>query len=435
MRFIFLLLFIPSLVSAQTFQKEKLDSLLSRLDRNGKFMGSLVLYKDGALLYQQTIGYVDSIGGRKSDIHTKYRIGSITKTFTAVLVMKAMEQGKLSLDDKLSRWFPEVEKSDSISIRQMLCHRSGIANFTDAKDYLGWNTKPQTKEQILEKIIKGGNRFSPGSSFEYSNSGYFLLGLILEKVNKISYAELIRRQILKPLRLTETSIGSTIDPAQNECRSFIFTGLWLRSPETDMSVTFSAGNIISTPADICRFAQHLFEGKLISKNALVQMQEFKDNVGLGLFQFPYGMKQASGHTGGIDGFSTVYGYFPDGKVYFALFSNGTNYNNNDITIALLSAAYGDEVNVPDFSVKKMTNEDLQPYLGVYTSKQIPLKLTFTASNGNLISQATGQAAFQLDALGNHVFTKDQYGIRLTFDPSHKKLLLSQGGANLIFEKE
>ncbi|MFN5761734.1 MAG: serine hydrolase, partial [Sphingobacteriales bacterium] len=98
MRFIFLLLFIPSLVSAQTFQKEKLDSLLSRLDRNGKFMGSLVLYKDGALLYQQTIGYVDSIGGRKSDIHTKYRIGSITKTFTAVLVMKAMEQGKLSLD-------------------------------------------------------------------------------------------------------------------------------------------------------------------------------------------------------------------------------------------------------------------------------------------------------------------------------------------------
>ncbi len=83
----------------------------------------------------------------------------------------------------------------------------------------------------------------------------------------------------------------------------------------------------------------------------------------------------------------------------------------------------------------MTNEDLQPYLGVYTSKQIPLKLTFTASNGNLISQATGQAAFQLDALGNHVFTKDQYGIRLTFDPSHKKLLLSQGGANLIFEKE
>ena len=435
MRALIVLILFSSGIQAQFSQKEKLDSLFTRLDRAGKFMGSTAMYVDGNLVYERAVGFKDTVNGQKADLHTKYRIGSITKTFTAVLLMKAVEAGKLSLDDKLSNWYPQVQKADSITIRHLMSHRSGIANFTDARDYLSWNTKPHTPEQILEKIVKGGSRFSPGEKFEYSNSGYYLLGLILEKIYKRPYRELLEKQILRPLRLTETSIGGKIDLNKNECRSFLFTGIWLRSPETDMSVPFAAGNIISTPQDICRFAQQLFSGKLLSEKSLKEMQTFQDNVGLGLFRFPFGERKASGHTGGIDGFSTVYGYFPDGKVSFALFSNGSTYTNNDITIALLSAAYGVEVKVPDFSVKTFTDEALKPYVGVYASKQMPLKLTFTAKNGRLISQATGQKAFELDALGDHVFTKDQYGIRVTFDPAKKLLILKQGGATLVFEKE
>lgn len=435
MRLFFILLIVPSLLTAQSFQKEKLDSVFARLDQHGKFMGSVAMFKGEELLYQHAIGYKESVGGRKSDIHTKYRIGSITKTFTAALVMKAVEAGKLSLDDKLSKWFPTVPKADSINIRQMLGHRSGIENFTNAVDYLSWNTKPHTKTQVLEKIVKGNSRFSPGSSFEYSNSAYFLLGLILEKVSKQSYEELLQKQIIKPLKLSETSIGGKIDPTKNECRSFVFNGNWILSPETDMSVPFSAGSIISTPTDICRFAQQLFEGKLLSAASLKEMQTFQDNVGLGLFQFQFGTKKSSGHTGGIDGFSTVYGYFPEDKLSFTLFCNGSNYNNNDLSIILLSAAFGKEVKVPDFTAKTLTDADLQSYVGVYGSKQIPLKLTFTSKNGKLVSQATGQIAFELDAMGNHVFTKDQFGIRLTFDPVKKQVVLTQGAATLLFEKE
>lgn len=435
MRFIILLLFIPSLLPAQSFQKEKLDTIFARLERKEKFMGSVALYKDGQVLYQRAIGYVDAYKGKSADIHSKYRIGSITKTFTAVLVMKAVEAGKLSLEDKLSKWFPVVQKSDSITIRMIMSHRSGIANFTDDPSFLSWNTKPHTKEQILEKIVKGGSRFSPGSAFEYSNSGYFLLGMILEKINKSSYEELLNKEIIKPCRLTETTVGRKIDPAKNETRSFLFTQQWDLSPETDMTVPFGAGNIISTASDICLFAHALFTGKLVSETSLREMETFTGNVGLGLFAFPYGTKKGHGHTGGIDGFSTVYGYLKDGGVGFALLSNGTSINNNDITIALLASAYGDPLNIGEDNTKLLSDQELAPYIGVYSSKQIPLKLTFTAKNGKLVSQATGQSAFELDALGNHVFTRDQFGIRLTFDPVKKQLVLKQGAATILFEKE
>lgn len=435
MRLFILLMFIPFFLPAQTFQQDKLDSLMARLDRHQKFMGSVALYKGDTLLYQQAIGYVDTVGGKRSNIHTKYRIGSITKTFTAVLLMKAVESGKLSLEDKLSKWFPIVQKSDSITIRMMMGHRSGIMNFTDDPSYLSWNTKGHTSEQILEKIVKGGSRFSPGTSFEYSNSGYYLLGLILEKINGRSYESLLRKQILEPCKLSETFYGKKIDPVNNEARSFLFTGRWLTSPETDPSVPFSAGSIVSTPADICKFAKCLFEGKLLKPSSVESMKTFVDHAGLGLFEFPYNEKRASGHTGGIDGFSSVFGYFPDGKVRFALFSNGTSISNNDISVALLNAAYGNPVKVPDFTVKQLTEADLKKYEGVYASKQIPLKITFTVKGGKLVSQATGQAAFEMDALGDDVFTKDQYGIRVTFDVKNKRMVLKQGAANLVFEKE
>lgn len=435
MRFLFLLLFIPFVMKAQSFQKEKLDTLFARLDRYGKFMGNVALYKDGQLLYQQAVGYVDTIKGRKADLHTKYRVGSITKSFTAVLIMKAVEEKKLSLDDKLANWFPSIRKADSISIRQMMGHRSGITNFTDAPNFLSWNAKVHSQEQILEKIIKGGSKFSPGTSFDYSNSGYFLLGMILEKIYQRPYAEVLYKKIIRPLKLKETSIGGKIDPVKNECRSFLFTGLWLTSPETDLSVPFSAGNIISTANDICLFAEALFNGKIVSAERLREMETFTDHVGLGLFEFPYGVKRGYGHTGGIDAFSAVYGYFKDGRVNMALLSNGTSITNNDISVALISAAYGDSVKVPDFSVKQLSAEELNQYVGVYSSKQIPLKLTFTVKKGKLVSQATGQAAFEVDALGDHVFTKDQYGIRLTFDPARKRLLLKQGAATFAFEKD
>ena len=398
-------------------------------------MGSIALYKEGHLLYSNAVGQVDGTNDRKPDRNTDYRIGSITKTFTSVLILQAVEKGKLRLEDTLSKWYPQVKNAGRITIRQMLTHQSGIANFTNSAEYLKWNTFPQSKEEMVRRIVNEGSSFPPGQKFEYSNSAYFLLGLILEQVHNRSYQVLLKRGIIRPAQLKHTTYGGKIDLSKNECRSFRFDSSWVVADETDMSVPFSAGAIISTPSDICHFAEWLFSGQALSEKSLKEMQTMKENVGMGLFAIPFFSRQGYGHTGGIDEFRTVYAYFPDGKVSYALFSNGSTYNNNDITIAVLKAAYGLEFTLPDFSEKKLPQDELNKFLGVYASAQIPIKITFTSKNGRLVSQGSGQPAFELDPSGTNVFTLERFGIHLEFIPEKEQMVLKQAGQIFLFTKE
>ena len=165
------------------------------------------------------------------------------------------------------------------------------------------------------------------------------------------------------------------------------------------------------------------------------MQSMKDNVGMGLFAIPFYVRQGYGHTGGIDEFRTVYAYFPDGKVSYALFSNGATFNTNDITISVLKAAYGLDFSLPDLSVKILPDEVLKKYLGVYASEQIPIKITFTSKNGRLVSQGTGQPAFELDPSGANIFVLERFGISLEFLPEKDQLVLKQAGQVYLFSKE
>lgn len=125
-------------------------------------MGSVSVFRNGQEVYAKAVGFRDAEKKILADVHTRYRIGSITKTFTTVLIMKAVEKGKLSLDDKLSKWFPQIGNADDISIRLMLRHRSGIANFTNDSGYVKWNVQHTSKEELLARIIRAGNGFKPG---------------------------------------------------------------------------------------------------------------------------------------------------------------------------------------------------------------------------------------------------------------------------------
>ena len=146
---------------------------------------------------------------------------------------------------------------------------------------------------------------------------------------------------------------------------------WKVEPETDISIPLGAGGIISTPSDLVKFSDALFGGKLLKSESLEIMKSIKDQYGIGLFQIPFYDKIGYGHTGGIDGFSSVFSFFSDGNISYALTSNGTNFNNNDISIAVLSAVYNKPYDIPEFSTYTITSEELDKYLGVYSSKQIP----------------------------------------------------------------
>src|SRR5690606_17415340 len=164
---------------AQTFDKEKLDSYFDALEANDKFMGSAAIAKNGEIIYTKAIGYSDVESKTKPDANTKYRIGSISKTFTAVLVLKAAEEKKLNLNHTIHKYFPNIANSKKITISNLLNHRSGIHNFTNDDIYLEYNTQPKTEAEMVAIIAEGGSDFEPGTKAEYSNSNYVLLSFIL----------------------------------------------------------------------------------------------------------------------------------------------------------------------------------------------------------------------------------------------------------------
>jgi CubicO group peptidase (beta-lactamase class C family) len=423
-------------VSAQPFDSAKLNRYFDRLDSNNRFMGSVAVMKSGRLIYQHTNGWTDVTGERIADAHTRYRVGSITKTFTAVMVMKTVEAGKINLDQTIDKWFPKVRNAEQITIRHLLTHRSGIHNITDIPGFMNRAVKPWTQEKLLDTINAQVSDFEPGTSFSYSNSGYILITMMLEKIWEKPYEQLLHKWILKPARLKETTYGKIPDPASNMALSFrMVFGKWVAQPMTDPSIPLGAGSITSTPADICRFADKLFTGKLIRPESLAEMTKWQQNIGAGLFRFPFGETWAAGHTGGVDAYLSVYGHFRDDGLSFAITSNATNMVLNDVTIALLSAAFNKPFELPDFSRVQLSDEELDRYVGVYATKQFPLKLTFTRKNGNLVCQATGQMPFTLTAHGEHRFSFERAGIEVRFDPDNNRLQFQQSGGRYTFTKE
>ena len=349
--------------------------------------------------------------------------------------MKVIEQNNLDLNQSIDKWFPTIKNAKQITVKHLLSHRSGIHNFTNDKDYLTYNTQPKTEKEMVEIIAKGGSDFQPDSKAEYSNSNFVLLTYILEKTFNKSYSELLQEYIIKPIDLTSTYVFEKINTSNNECKSYKFVNSWKEEIETNYTIPLGAGAITSTPSDLVKFAGALFDGKLLKPESLEIMKTLKDGYGIGLFQIPFYNSIGYGHTGGIDGFSSVYSHFPDDKISYALISNGANMNNNDISIVVLSAVYDKPYEIPTFTTFNLISEELDKYLGVYSSKQIALKITITKDGNTLIAQGTGQPALPLEATDKDKFKFDQAGAKFEFNPTDNKMILLQGGGKIEFTKE
>jgi len=420
---------------SQNIDKAKLDAYFETLANNNRFIGSVAVSKNNELIYSKSVGFADIEQGLKANENSKYRIGSISKTFTTALVFKAIEESILNLNQTIDKFFPSVKNADKITIAHLLYHRSGIPNFTNDKSYMNWNTQPKTEQEMIEIIAKAGSDFEPDTKASYSNSNFVLLTYILEKVYRKSYSELLEEKIIQLIGLKNTFYGGTINIKNNECHSYKYTEGWKKESETDMSIPLGAGGIVSTPIDLNLFSEALFSGKIVSTNSLQQMKIIKDQFGMGLLQMPFYDQIGFGHGGGIDGFASLFAYFPDSNISFAYTANGMNYNGNDIAIAVLSAVYNKPFEIPEFTTLDITDEELDKYLGVYSSKQLPLKMTITKANGKLFGQGTGQPSFPLEATAKDKFEFKQAGIVLEFNPSDKTMILKQSGGVFNFERE
>lgn len=430
-----LFLFLSLSTFAQEIRFARIDSLLHYLYENDKFMGSLCIRLGDEVVFKQAYGFSEATKGLRANGATKYKIGSISKTFTATMIMQLVEEKKILLSTKLNRFFPKIDQSDKITIEHLLYQRTGIKDYVNADSTLiDVLEKPNTKELILKKIENYSSIFETDTKHEYSNSNYFILGLIIEKITKKSYTENLKTRISDKLQLKNTYYtNEKTDVSKRESFSYMFNGdNWEQIEEWNNDIAFSSGGIISTPEDLTKFIYKLFKGNLVSPASLELMKTLKDTYGMALYRFPFGERKFYGHGGKIEGFKSTMGYYEKDDLTISLIVNGENYSQNDIMIGILSIYYKLPYPFPNF--KKLDAELIQKYSGTFASKDIPLKITVFEKEGNLLAQATGQPSFPLTFSRDDVFVFAAAGIEMEFTSS-TSFILKQGGQKFNFTKE
>lgn len=429
-------IFISIILTGQSQNINKIDSLLTLIESKDKGMGSLSLFKDGKEIYQRSIGYSNIDSKTRANSNTIYRIGSISKTFTATMIMQLIDENKITLQTPLSNFFPLIKNSKTITINHLLRHQSGLYNFTNDSTYNYWMENYMSRDQLLTKVKTYEILFEPGNKMEYSNTNYILLSFIIEDIDNSSYSESLSKRIITKVGLKNTKYGSKIKQKDNEALSYQKIGKWELGTETDMSIPIGAGAIVSTPTDLNLFINALFTQKLTSKKSLKMMQSIEYKFGLGLFEMNLDAKKAIGHTGGIDSFRSNLSYFPAKKFSIAYITNGEDYSMNQLMIGVLSSYFEEEYEFPVFEEEEKLNEsDIKNYIGVYSSSELPFDITINKKNGVLIAQATGQPSFTLKYVGEHQFTFDPAGLTMIFNPEKQEAKLIQHGKSLILSQK
>lgn len=421
---------------AQTLDKAKLDQLFDRLLEKNKGMGGLTLAKDGNVLYSRSFGYGQVNGNEKKPLtaETKYRIGSITKTYTAVMIFQLVEEGKLKLGDTLDKFFPQIPNAGQITIGQILNHRGGIP---DVKPDGSWGRQPRTKDEVVARIAQGQPNFEPDAKHLYSNAGYVLLGYIVEKAGGKPYREALKERITSKIGLEDTYLGSgNTDPTKNEALSYSYLGGWREAAEIDFSITGGAGAILSTPADMTKFIQALFDLKLVSQNSLNQMKTMRDGEGMGMEPFSFGGKTLYGHTGGSNSSGAWLAYLPEERLALAYTTNAKIYTVRNIVSGIFDIYWNRPFEIPTFDAFDVSSEVLDRYLGVYTVPGTPAKMTVTRDGSTLYIRAGAEAsrAVPLEATAEDKFKIDP-GVVFEFDAAKGELTIKRANGSRVFTKE
>lgn len=412
---------IPGRATAQpeNFQA-RLDSLFTILDTNQRMMGAITIRKADRILYQRTIGYRDSTqaGWVRSDSLTEFRVGSVTKPFTAVLVYQLVDERRLSLETKLLQFFPQLASSDSITVRDLLGHTSGLADYAHGMDPM----VPLDRDALLGRISTQSLQFLPGTRRRYSNSNYLLLGYIIETVTGSTYEEQLQRGIADRIGLRRTDFGGPVTHSANEARAYYFDrGHWEPQPDHAIENAGAAGGIVSTSNDLSLFLAALFQGRLISRASLMEMTNgfddgtMKSGKGLSPFSIPGTGKSGFSHDGSIGAHAALVGHIPEDSLSLALTVNGYNYPINRIFFLVWNILFGIDARLPSFTPVALADTTALPLVGVYSADAYGLTITVRRNGDTLEAQTEGQDAFPLTYVGRNRFLFVPAGIMVDFD--------------------
>jgi CubicO group peptidase (beta-lactamase class C family) len=310
-----ILIVIALSMSCVCFAQEpvsRMEQVIQSYVDGKKFMGTVLVAQNGKILLDKGYGSANLEWNIPDSPSTKFRIGSMTKQFTAAAILLLEERGKLKTDDLIKKYMPDAPAAwDKITIFNLLTHTSGIPSFTSFPDYRSTEVTPTTPEKLVERFRDKPLDFQPGEKWDYSNSGYVLLGYLLEKISGQTYKEFIQENIFKPLGMNDSGYDSNSAIIPHRASGYTPTPNGpVNAGYIDMTIPFSAGALYSTTDDLLRWEQGLFGGKVLSAASLKKMTTpFKNDYAFGL-----GVRSDKGHTviehgGGIEGFNTQMSYF------------------------------------------------------------------------------------------------------------------------------
>jgi len=420
----------------------KLDSLVSTYARLERFNGSVLVAKNGTILLNKGYGYRNAGDNVLNNAQTIFQLGSITKQFTSAIILKLQEEKKLSVSDKLSKFFPDYPKGDSITIRELLSHTSGIFNYTSDAFFMSNEiTKPASREKMMALFENKPLDFSPGTSWRYSNSGYLMLGYIIEKVTKMPYEEVVRKYIFTPLHMTHSGFDFTHLKSNDKAVGYFHLAgnEGPAAPIVDSTVSFSAGAIYSTTGDLYLWSQALEHNTVLSKaRQEAAYTPVRDNYGYGWGIDSIEGKRRVGHSGAIPGFLTIISRVPEDDVCIVLLSNATNTSLSDISKNIYAILYNKAYELPKETVAiKLPEETLKQYEGEYELKP-GFTVVIKVSGDGLEATPTGQSPKMIYPEKEDFFFEKAEDIQVEFTKNDQKkvdgFILHQGGAKMPAKK-
>src|SRR6186713_2300167 len=441
MKKIFLLLSLLWIGYFSFAQGDKLDTLMSAYAKLHKFNGAALVAKNGVILLNKGYGYRNAENKVANNEQTIFQLGSVTKQFTSAVILKLQEEKKLSVSDKLSKYFPDYPKGDSVTIEQLLTHTSGIYNYTnDEKFMVNEVTKPANRDMMMALFRDKPLDFSPGSSWSYSNSGYSLLGYIIEAVTKKPYEQAVRKYIFTPLKMTHSGFDFTHLQSKEKAIGYfkLDDKETVAAPIVDSTVSYSAGAIYSTTGDLYLWHKALEKNNILSKAQQEKAYTpIKNKYGYGWGIDTIEGKRSVSHGGGIHGFITEISRVPEDDVCVILLSNASD-PLGDISKNIFAILYGKEYVLPkERIVMKLPEEKLKQYEGEYELNK-NLHVIINLKDGELIAIPTGQRTEILYAEKDDFFFLQSQDIQLEFTRNEKKevdgFILHQGGQKIPCKK-
>jgi CubicO group peptidase (beta-lactamase class C family) len=402
----------------------RVDEYLNELVKQNRFSGSILIARDGHVLMRKGYGMANYETDVPNTPQTKFRLGSITKQFTAVAIMMLQERGKLSVQDSICKYVPECPAAwQPVRIHHLLTHTSGIWNLTNSPDYRKTMSLPSTPTETIARFKDKPLDFTPGERFNYSNSGYILLGYLVEKVSGQTYEAFLRENIFEPLKMMNTGYDNPNTVLKNRASGYSMrTGNLTNALYLDMTIPFAAGALYSTVEDLYLWDQSLYTEKLVKQKTLdAVFTPFKSNYGYGFaIEKRFGLRNIT-HGGAINGFTSFISRFPDERATIIVLNNIDNVAPGQIASRLTRLALPDKVVVP--AVAKVEPSILQSYAGRY---QIPPSVAenfifdVTVENGRLAVKPSGMFRAEFAAASPvEFFDVDQPENRLTFRKDEK----------------